>query len=330
MKLQLDFSIKPFQFPIHHQQKIMMVGSCFTENIGLLLKQYKFSVLENPNGILFNPVSISECIINCIDNKQYTKEDLFQLNDIWYSWQHHSRYSDIDVDRAVKKINESTICAHEFLKTANVLIITLGSSFVSILTENAITNQKGIVAANNHKAPSNWFDRVLLKPEQIVMVLGTMLDKLGSFNKNIKVIFTISPVRHIKEGLIENNRSKAILIQSLQMLCQKLEKLYYFPAYELVIDVLRDYRFYNEDLVHPSNAAIEFVFEEFLKTCTNEDTRNIINEIKKINTAFHHKPFHPEAVLHKDFLKNQLKQVKTLQEKFPFIDLKDEIEYFNS
>lgn len=330
MKLQLDFNIQPFEYPINHQQKIMMLGSCFTENIGSLLMQHKFNVLKNPNGILYNPVSISECIINCIENKQYIQEDLFQLNEVWYSWQHHSRYSDVNVNEALQKINNSTTAANEYLKTADVLIITLGTSYVSLLTENANTLQKGIVAANNHKAPSDWFERRLLKPEQVVMVLGTMLDRLGSFNKNIKVVFTISPVRHIKEGIIENNRSKAILIHSLQILCEKLEKLYYFPAYELVIDVLRDYRFYNEDLVHPSEFATKFVFEEFLNSCADNKTRDLVNVIKKINTAFQHKPFHTKTKAHTEFLKNQLKEVCLLQEKHPYLNFKKEIEYFSS
>ena len=330
MEFQLDFNIEPFQFPFNHQQKIMMVGSCFAENIGLELKNNKFNVLENPNGILYNPISISECLINCIENKQYTKEDLFQLNDVWYSWQHHSRYSDVNVEKAISKINESTTQAHKYLKTAEVLIITLGTSFVSVLTDIAITNQKGIVAANNHKAPLNWFERRMLKPEQIVMVLGTMLDKLGNFNSNIKVIFTVSPVRHIKEGLVENNRSKAVLIQALQVLFEKLEKLYYFPAYELVIDVLRDYRFFADDLLHPSKQAIEFVFDKFIKACTKIDTQNLMKEIQKINTAYHHKPFHPDTNQHGEFLKDQLKQVQFLQKKYSYLNFKDEIKYFNS
>ncbi|MFY7963287.1 MAG: GSCFA domain-containing protein, partial [Chitinophagaceae bacterium] len=252
MKFRTEFDIKKLEPSITHKSKLMLVGSCFTENIGEKLSKHKFEVYENPNGILFNPVSVSEAIINVIECKEYTAEDLFNYNEGWHSWQHHSRFSGITADDALKKINDTTKQANAFLKKADYILITLGSAWIYTLTDKALNAKVGTVAANNHKAPADWFDKRLLRVDQAILVLATMLDRLGAFNPDIKIIFTISPVRHLREGAVNNNRSKAVLIQAVHDLLERLGKLYYFPAYELVIDDLRDYRFFAEDLVHPN------------------------------------------------------------------------------
>ncbi len=330
MKFRSEFDIKKLQQSITHQHKLMLVGSCFTENIGDKLRKQKFNVYENPNGILFNPVSVSEAIINVVENKEYTKEDLFNYNEGWHSWQHHSRFSGINADEALSKINDTNKEANAFLKQADYILITLGSAWIYTLTENALNATKGTVAANNHKAPADWFDKRLLRVDQAILVLATMLDKLGAFNPNIKIIFTISPVRHLREGAINNNRSKAVLIQTVHDLLEKLDKLYYFPAYELVIDDLRDYRFFAEDLVHPNYYATQYVWEKFIDACMNDDTKKLMQEIAEINTAFNHKPFNAVSNQHKNFLETYYKKVKLLQEHNTHLDFSNELEYFKN
>jgi hypothetical protein len=329
MKFHSEFDIKKLEPPIDHLQRLFLIGSCFTENIGEKLKKYKFRVLENPHGILFNPVSVAEAITDYIENKIYTTQDLFQLNEGWHSWKHHSRFSDITAGDTLNKINQSIQTAQAYLKQSDYILITLGSAWVYTLTEEAGNNHGGTIAANNHKAPASWFNRKLLTNDDVLRALDSMLQRLFSFNSNIRVIFTISPVRHLREGVIANNRSKAVLIQAVHHLVDKYEKLYYFPAYELVIDDLRDYRFYSEDLVHPNYAATQYVWEKFTASCMEEKTQKLMNEIGLINLAFQHKPFNPTSAQHRNFLSTYYERTCLLKDQYPHLDLEKEIVYFN-
>lgn len=328
MKFHYEFDIKSLAEPINHVHNILLVGSCFTENIGDKLKKHKFKVLENPNGIVFNPVSVAETIINIVENKQYDATDLFQHNEAWHSWQHHSRFSGLTIEDALQKINTSTKEAHEYIKNADYLMVTLGSAWIYTLTENAINARVGTVAANNHKAPADWFNRRLMEFGQVITVLGTMLDRLGALNPNIKVIFTISPVRHLREGVIDNNRSKAVLISAVHHLIEQLPKLYYFPAYELVIDDLRDYRFFAEDLAHPNYAATNYVWDKFCTTYFTKETQDILPQFREIYLAINHKAFNPNSLMHNNFKQNSLNKIANLKTQFPFINFDKEIAYF--
>ncbi len=329
MKFRTELEIKKLEPALTHLNKLMLVGSCFTENIGEKLRKHKFQIFENPNGILFNPVSVSEVIINVIENKIYTEKDLFEWNEGFHSWQHHSRFSGTTIDEALNKINLTTKEANSFLKKADYILITLGSAWVYTFTDKALNATKGTVAANNHKAPNDWFEKRLLRVDQVILVLATMLDKLGAFNPNIKIIFTISPVRHLREGHISNNRSKAVLIQAVHELIERLPKLQYFPAYELVIDDLRDYRFFAEDLVHPNYYATQYVWEKFVETYFEVETQALMQEIASINLAYQHKPFNANSQQHQLFLQNYYKKVKKMQEQHPSIDWSAELNYFS-
>ena len=329
MKFRTELEIKKLEPALTHLNKLMLVGSCFTENIGEKLRKHKFQIFENPNGILFNPVSVSEVIINVIENKIYTEKDLFEWNEGFHSWQHHSRFSGTTIDEALNKINLTTKEANSFLKKADYILITLGSAWVYTFTDKALNATKGTVAANNHKAPNDWFEKRLLRVDQVILVLATMLDKLGAFNPNIKIIFTISPVRHLREGHISNNRSKAVLIQAVHELIERLPKLQYFPAYELVIDDLRDYRFFAEDLVHPNYYATQYVWEKFVETYFEVETQALMQEIASINLAYQHKPFNANSQQHQLFLQNYYKKIKKMQEQHPSIDWSAELNYFS-
>jgi hypothetical protein len=306
MKFRYEFAIKKLPQPITHQQKLLLIGSCFTENIGEKLDKYKFTTLQNPHGILFNPVSVAEALTDYIEETVYTEKDLFFLNEAWHSWKHHSRFSGFTPEEAVQKINASVNGAHHYLKETDYLLITLGSAWTYVLSEEAQNAKPGQVAANNHKAPSAWFQRRLLTTEEVLRVLDNAIHRLFHFNPKLKIIFTISPVRHLREGVVENNRSKAVLIQAVHHLVDKFDRLYYFPAYELVIDDLRDYRFYAEDLVHPNYFATQYVWEKLVESCMDEKTKNLMEKIQAINLAYQHKPLSEKTEAHKAFKKKYL------------------------
>jgi hypothetical protein len=328
MKFHYEFDIKKLPQPISHRDKLFLIGSCFTENIGEKLKKSGFTIMENPNGILFNPVSVAEAITGYIENVKVKEDELFYLNEGWHSWKHHSRFSNVTAQGAIEKINASTDKAHQFLKETDHIMITLGSAWVYNLTEQAANAKIGSVAANNHKAPSSWFSRRLLMLEEVLKVLDNVIHRLFHFNPGIKIIFTISPVRHLREGVIENNRSKAVLIQAVHHLVDKFEGLYYFPAYELVIDDLRDYRFYAEDLVHPNYFATQYVWEKFVDACMNEKTRSLIKEVHSIQLAYQHKPFNADSEQHQKFLYSYYEKTRDLMEQHPYLDLNKELNFF--
>jgi len=321
MDFHLEFSPKPFGTKIKHQDKLLLAGSCFTENIGEKLKRHKFDVLENPNGILFNPVSIAKSVTSYIENKRYTEADLFFQNETWNSWEHHTRFSDTTAEGCLQKINTSQEAANKFLKEADWVLLTLGSAFVYEL-EN--TN----VVANCHKVPADKFKKRLLPVEEILAVLDNMMHRIFMFNSNAKIIFTISPVRHLRDGFIENNRSKAALIQAVHHMVNKFDKLFYFPAYELVIDDLRDYRFYAEDMVHPNYSATNYVWDKFVGCCIDDEAQRLMKAINEINAAKSHKAFNAQSVAHKKFLQANLDKVKKIQQQHPYINFEEELLYF--
>jgi len=329
MNFHLDFTPKALPLTISHRDKLLLVGSCFTENIGDKLIAHKFRVLQNPNGILFNPVSVKEAIENYIANTVIDENNLFYLNEGYHSWQHHSRFSGVTAAEAVSKINASTQAAHQYLSTTDFMIITLGSAWVYELTDKAAHAQPGRVAANNHKAPADWFNRRLLKNDEVIAILNDTVVQLQKFNPSIKIIFTISPVRHLREGFVENNRSKAALINAVHQATAAFENVFYFPAYELVIDDLRDYRFYAEDMVHPNYAATNYVWEKFVAACIDAPAQQLMQQINEINAAINHKPFNPSSAAHQKFIQTNLGKIKELQAGHPYLDFTSEERYFN-
>jgi len=324
MEFQLPIQIDTLPQPIAYPDKIMLTGSCFTEHIGNALRDWKFDTLQNPNGILFDPASVASSIIAYMDGRPYEEKDLVYFNELWQSWQHHSQFSHMDKGSALQGMNDSLSRAHVFLKEAKWLIITLGSAFSYRLVEN------GMPVANCHRAPGQTFRKHLMTIEEINTALDGCLYRLFQFNPSLQVIFTVSPVRHIRDGVVENNRSKARLIESVHHLVNKFGRLYYFPAYELVIDVLRDYRFYDIDMVHPNYPATQFVLEQFTRHYIDKGSQSIIEEVKRIVTARRHKPFQPSTQAHKRFLQDHLQRAEELAQRFPFLDLRDELEYFRN
>jgi len=307
---------------ISYSDQIMFTGSCFTEEIGTRMKDLKFIILQNPNGILYDPVSISTALDSYIENKKFSEKDLFLHDELWHSWQHHSVFSGLNKESVLQKINASQLQAHEFLKTTSWLIITAGTSYNYTLIES------GAPVANCHKLPQKIFEKKLLPVKEIIENLSTAVSKIQTFNPHVRVIFTISPVRHVRDGVVENNRSKARLIEAIHSVKENMKHVFYFPAYELVIDVLRDYRFYKNDLVHPSGNATEFVFENFCNAFVDEPGKKLIEEIKTVTAVMNHRPFQSESAAHKQFMTAQREKIKKIKTRFPFIDFSDEEKYF--
>ncbi len=328
MKFKLTLDASPSANAIHYQDKIMLMGSCFTENIGAKLQRHLFEVKENPHGILFNPVSVINALNDYIENKQYDATDLFELNDLYNSWHHHTRFSNITSATTLEKINGSINDAHSYLKVADKLIITLGSAWLYKLTAVA-PNNAGLVVANNHKAPAQWFEKKLMDPVELSARLQQIATAIQSLNSKIKIIFTISPVRHLREGLIENNRSKAVLIYAVHDTVAKLNNVEYFPAYEYVIDDLRDYRFYAEDLVHPNYAATNYVWEKLVTTYFSEETQLIMSEVSELQLAKQHKPFNKATKAHQAFINKALIKTQLLQFKYPYLPLTELLSFFS-
>ena len=314
---------------IEYGQKIMLMGSCFTEHIGNALASHKFDILQNPHGILYDTNSVTKSMVSYIDNHQYQANNLFYLEELWQSWQHHSRYAHINQSEALHLMNQSQNTAHQFLKNADWLIITLGSSYVYQLTEDAIdAGTPGTKVANCHRAPAKWFTKKMLEITETIALLDTLYHRVKKFNPKCKFIFTISPVRHLRDGVVENNRSKARLIEAVHHTTHKFEHVYYFPAYELIIDVLRDYRFFDVDFAHPNYQATQYVLEHFIQNYLDEKDLALYHEIHQIIAAGKHRSFQPQTNAHKNFLSTQLKKVIALKKKFPFLDFTDELKYF--
>ncbi|MBP7557831.1 MAG: GSCFA domain-containing protein [Chitinophagaceae bacterium] len=339
MEFMTPIDIKPLPEPISYHDRILLTGSCFTEHIGQSLTDHKFTVLQNPHGILFDPASVCKSLISYVQQKEYTRDDLFLLNEVWHSWDHHSRFSHIDPQAALDAINTSQREAHQFLKEASWIIITLGSSFSYRLTAAAqgrVTADGALLhgsfapgVANCHRAPAQWFTKHLLEIEETITLLDNCYHQLMHFNPKLRILFTISPVRHLRDGVVDNNRSKARLIEAVHHMVHKFERLHYFPAYELVIDVLRDYRFYDVDMAHPNYQATGFVMEHFAGSCIDPATRGVMEDVRKLVIARRHRAFQPATQAHQQFLRNHYEKARQLQAQHPYLNLQEELNYFS-
>ncbi len=309
-------------YRISHSDCLFLIGSCFTSNVGKELENLKFSVLHNPTGILFDPFSVSDHIKDAVMLKQYTQEDLILQDEIWHSFNHHTDFSSVSRDEALEKINLAVIKSGEMIRKAGVLFITLGSAYYYR------TSQTGDRVANCHRFPASTFTKHLAEISEITEELKGAIEAVRTLNPGIRVVFTVSPVRHIREGVVNNNRSKARLLESVHYLCDKMPNLYYFPAYELVIDVLRDYRFYDVDMVHPNYSATSYVFEKFQEVFFSHETKEICKEIREVMTAFRHRPNFPDTKAHRRFLASQSEKIESLQKRLPQTDWTREQSYF--
>ncbi|MCK4923133.1 MAG: GSCFA domain-containing protein [Bacteroidales bacterium] len=300
---------------ISHKTPVLMMGSCFTDNVGNLLIDKLFPVKTNPFGVVYNPFSVFKGLEIIISSKKQEAGDLFEHNGKWHSWDHHSVFSGWKKDQVIEKINNEISHAHDFLKSAKYLILTFGSAWVYRLKESQS------IVSNCHKVPAKEFNRELLQVSDIVNEFEKILNKLQQISPGIKIILTISPVRHWKDGAHGNQVSKSILHLAINDILQSQNEICeYFPSYELLIDDLRDYRFYADDLLHPNNQAIEYIFEKFEGSYFDEKTINLNNQIEKFIKASGHKHFDSESIQTKEFIKHQVEGIADLKEKHPYLD----------
>lgn len=323
MEFRSTFPLSPSMHKIDHQSPILGIGSCFIENIGGLLQQYKFPTLLNPFGIIYNPISIDTCLTRLLQNKPYEVSELIENQGIWYSFDHHGQYSGTNSLDTLALINQSYLQAVDFLKNTKWLFLTFGTATIYIHQESRK------IVANCHKIPNKHFKKHRLSVSQIVEPLARTLGKLQDKNKELKVVLTVSPIRHIKDGIIENQRSKATLLLAAEQLSDRLEHTY-FPSYEIMMDDLRDYRFYEKDLIHPNSQAIAYIWDAFEKTFFLDSTKDLKNSIKKIVQASQHRPFHPNTVQHQQFLQKHLQLIELLEKRHPYLSFEKEKSYFKS
>jgi hypothetical protein len=316
----MDFSTKvpiaKFDHLIDYKSIVFSIGSCFAENIGNKFDYFKFQITTNPFGIIFNPVAIENLISRVVTNQKFTEDDIFFYNDLWHCFEVHSALSHPDKEEMLQNLNQ--ILEHtktQIVKSTHV-IITYGTSWAyRDKTANAIV-------ANCHKVPQNQFEKELLSIETIKNSITNTIGLIQSINPNGHFIFTISPVRHIKDGFIANQLSKSHLIASLQSVvnteCHK-QNSHYFPSYEIMIDELRDYRFYAQDMLHPSQIAIDYIWECFSENYIAPESNEVMQQVLEIQKALRHKSFMPNSESHKQFLIQLKRKISILQEKYPAI-----------
>jgi hypothetical protein len=297
---------------IAYQSKILLLGSCFSENIGDKLNYFKFQSAQNPFGILFHPKAIENFITNTINKKEYCSEDFILQNETWHSFDAHSSLSSVNENELLNKLNASISNTNRALKEASHIIITLGTSWVYRFIET------GAIVANCHKIPQKKFLKELLTVAEITESLAAIIVLLKSVNKDISVLFTVSPVRHLKDGFIENTQSKAHLITAIHQVLEH-QNVSYFPSYEIMMDELRDYRFYAEDMIHPNKTAINYIWERFTATWFLDETLSTMKEIDAIQKGILHRPFQENTAQHQQFLKNLEAKKEKIQKEFSFI-----------
>jgi GSCFA family len=310
-------TILPIQkaaFDIDYQTPILSIGSCFTENIGVRLNDLRLPICINPFGIVYNPISMSESINYLMTDKYLTENDIFQYNGLYHSWQHHGRFSSPDKAKILRGVNSEIIQARQILPKAKVLMLTLGTAHVFL------ENKSYQVVANCHKVPASYFEQKRLSVEEVVENLTYTFDSILRQNIDCQIIITVSPIRHIKDGFIENQRSKATLLLAAEALCHQYANVHYFPAYEILMDDLRDYRFYEADMIHPNSQAIDYIWQQFLTTYFSEKTQNIMREVSKLNAMQKHRPLHSDTEGYHQFVDKLEKYERALKIKYPFIE----------
>jgi len=315
MKFHLNYTPEKSPFLIDHTSNLFLIGSCFADNIGSYLKDFKFKTLVNPGGILFNPLSIYNGLISILQNKKTNEHFILERDGIFYSYAHHTSLSAPTKEDLVKKVNSVTEEAFAFLKTSNILILTFGTAFYYY--------QKALrkTAANCHKQPASLFDKRLLKVEEITKMYSDLISQLKIFNPNLKIIFTVSPVKYLKDGVEKNNLSKSILLLSIHKLVAQHTNSFYFPAFELVNDDLRDYRFYKEDLAHPNDQAVEYIWQKFSDCYFDPKTIELNYQIQKLNLASNHRQMEEKSLENeklKAFIEKQKIEIKKLNSSIEF------------
>lgn len=314
MKLITEVHIPDYPFRMDYRSSILMMGSCFTDLIGGVLVRNLFPVSVNPFGVIYNPLSIRKALVALIRKDAYVADDLHQYNDLWFSFDHYTLFSSPSRNEALHKINLRFQEAKEILQSAEFLVITWGTAWV--YTYNA----SGEVVCNCHKIPASEFTRSRLTPEAIIGAYHEFLSELFAYNQNLKIIFTVSPVRHWKDGAHGNQLSKAVLLLAQETLVETYpDRVFYFPSYEIVMDELRDYRYYARDMLHTNDQATQYIWEKFGHSLLSNDARSIIRELDPVLKMMEHRPHLQSGEAYEKMLQQRDEKVQQLKEKYPFL-----------
>ena len=314
MQFTTKIPVQKSSFPIDYDSKIMLLGSCFAENMGNKFDYFKFQATTNPFGIIFNPVSLKKIIERSVQKNYFSENDIFFHNESWHCFEVHSELSNPDKDTFLESLNDLIRLTNQQLNDSTHIIITLGTSWVY---RNIESNE---IVANCHKVPQKQFTKELLSINQIEESLQNIISLIHSVNPNCNFIFTVSPVRHIKDGFTENTLSKAHLIAAIhKTITHHTSPITYFPSYEIMMDELRDYRFYAEDMLHPSQTAVDYIWIQFFENYISESQFGLMNDICSIQKGLKHRPFNPNTESHQKFLHQLELKIKTIQNQHPFI-----------
>jgi hypothetical protein len=322
MELRTTFSIEPSDDKITYNDQVMFIGSCFASSIGSQMEMGHIRVMINPAGAVFNPVSVCNTLDTITNEKQFLLEDLHFYDGTWLSFYHYTDFSSDDPSTVLEKINRKSKEAFDFLKQTRFLFVTLGTSRVYKLKKS------DLIVSNCHKIPSEQFVSKMLTVDEIVTLWIRQLDKLHMLFPQLHVVFTISPVRHWKDGAHGNQVSKSVLFVAVEELLKHNISPRYFPAYELVMDDLRDYRFYKDDMLHPSTSAVNYIWEAFAGCYLDSNTISTWKEVVKITKAFNHRINTNSESKRVYFAERVLKQISDIKVKVPNIDLSREEDYF--
>lgn len=317
MKLQTTIPLDPTDYPIDYGSAVLLLGSCFSENLGRQFAYYKFQGLQNPFGILFHPQAIAQLIVRAVQKNLYTTEEVFASQGRWLCFDAHSDLSASTSEDLVAHLNTALDRTAAYLSTASHVFITLGTAWVyrSLGTDK--------VVANCHKVPQREFSKELLSIAQIQSCLEQIIQQIGSLNENAQVIFTVSPVRHLKDGFAENQRSKAHLIAAVHEFLASTDRIghvSYFPSYEIMLDELRDYRFYEADLIHPNPMAIRYIWEKFTAAYMTSETQITMDKVDRVQKGLGHRPFNPGSEQYLAFRKSLKEKITYLKQRYPHMD----------
>jgi hypothetical protein len=322
MELRTTFGITPSPHKITYSDPVMFIGSCFSSYMGLKMSDGHMPVMINPSGTVYNPVSALNTLETILARRSYTREDLILDRGTWHSFNHYSEFSGDDPEKVLERINRNNEKAYTFLKKTRFLFITFGTARVYRYRKT------GLIVSNCHKLPAKEFESELLTVKDIVILWSRMLDELHIKFPSLKVIFTISPVRHWKDGAHGNQVSKSVLFIALEDLLKNVMSAYYFPAYELVMDDLRDYRFYDEDMLHLSSVAVSYIWDAFAACYLDRETYDTWSEVTKISRATGHRFISDSSSARKEFAQRMLMQIERIMKVRPGIDLSGERKYF--
>lgn len=314
MNLQTKLKLQRQQFnQIDYNASILLIGSCFSENIGAKFQYHKIQSSINPFGILFHPLAIEKLLTRAINKEYYNEEDFYYNNEQWCCLDVHSKFNNNLKEDLLAQINSEIHNTHLQLKTLTHVIITLGTSWVY---RHIASDQ---IVANCHKVPQNQFQKELLSVEEITRSLLASISLLKHLNPKITILFTVSPVRHIKDGFIENTRSKSHLLTAIHQVVESTKQVHYFPSYEIMMDELRDYRFYDIDMLHPNALAIDYIWDKFKMVWISEEAIKMADSVASIQAKKSHRPFNPSSEAHQQFLTKLQSEIDELCIKYPHI-----------